>query len=73
MGHRDPKEKRNSACGTTEKPLRRAGRNEWSMSDQVLEQAFPLEEDVTTGQNRAQDTRSKESVRTEIAYRWVKT
>lgn len=36
----------------TEKPLRRAGRNECSMSDQVLKQPLPLEEEGTRGQNR---------------------
>lgn len=58
--------------GATEKPLRRAGRNEWPVSDQVLKQAFPLEEEGTTEQG-IKDTRNKESIRTEIGYSWVKT
>lgn len=54
MGHREPREKGRRAGGATEKPLKKTGRNEWSMSEQVLKQAFPLEEDRTTGQKRAQ-------------------
>lgn len=72
MGHREPEEKRNRAGRATEKPLRRAGRNEWSVSDQVLKQAFPLEEDNRTEQS-TRDPRSKESAGAEIGHRWVKT
>lgn len=53
MGHREPGVKRSIAGGATEKSLR-TGINEWSMSEQGIKQAFPLEEDKTTGQNRAQ-------------------
>lgn len=72
MGHREPREKGRRAGGATEKPLRKIGRNEWSMSEQVLKQAFPLEEDRTTGQG-TKGPRSKESTGTEIGHRWVKT
>lgn len=62
-GHREPEEKGDRAVGeATEKSLRRAGRNECPMSDQVLKQPLPLEEEGTRGQNRGQKTQEAKKV-----------
>lgn len=64
-GHREPEEKRDRAVGeATEKPLRRAGRNECPMSDQVLKQPLPLEKDGTGEKGHKKQRKSNDRDRT---------